>query len=282
MRDEFCGWYFKCQTGSQTLALIPAFHVHDGTEAGSVQLISDSTTWNVSLPAAECRMSRRRPLARLGRSVFSPSGIHLDLRDSQCHAWGEVRFGPPSPIRYDIMGPFAWVPFLECRHRIFSMRHRVTGRLVVNDTEFRFSDALGYIEGDRGCSFPRHYAWSQCFFSQGSLMLSVAEIPLGPIRFTGAIAVIRLGQTEYRLATYLGARAEIGHRRIALQQGGLVLTAALLEHPAHVLQAPAAGAMTRQIRENAACHARYRLTLDGRPLLDLESHLASFEYEYPF
>lgn len=59
---------------------------------------------------------------------------------------GNVWFGPPSPIRYDIMGPFAWVPFLECRHRIFSMRHRVTGRLVINDTEYRFADAAGYIE----------------------------------------------------------------------------------------------------------------------------------------
>lgn len=40
--------------------------------------------------------------------------------------------------------------------------------------------------------------------------------------------------------------------------------------------------MTRQIRENAACRARYRLTLDGRQILSFESCLASFEYEYPY
>ena len=93
MKDEFCGWYFKCQAGSQTLALIPAVHSHAGVQTCSVQLITDHGNWNVALPAAGSRMSRRRPLARLDRSLFSPRGIHLDLRDPQCCAIS----GVPSP-----------------------------------------------------------------------------------------------------------------------------------------------------------------------------------------
>ena len=37
-------------------------------------------------------------------------------------------------------------------------------------------------------------------------MLAIAEIPLGPIRFTGCIGIVALGETEYRFATYRGVR----------------------------------------------------------------------------
>lgn len=132
-------------------------------------------------------MSRRRPLARLDRSLFSPRGIHLDLRDPQCCAWGNVWFGPPSPIRYDIMGPFAWVPFLECRHRIFSMRHRVTGRLVINDTEYRFADAAGVYRGRPGLFLPPALRLDSVLFLPGFPDDLRCGDSLGPVRFTGPL-----------------------------------------------------------------------------------------------
>lgn len=48
----------------------------------------------------------------------------------------------------------------------------------VNGREYSFRSAWGYWEGDRGRSFPREYVWTQCCFRGGSLMLSVADIPL--------------------------------------------------------------------------------------------------------
>ena len=42
MRNYFCGWYYKCQSPTQTLAVIPA--VHGGSH--SIQLITDSGAWN--------------------------------------------------------------------------------------------------------------------------------------------------------------------------------------------------------------------------------------------
>ena len=63
-------------------------------------------------------------------------------------------------------------------------------------------------------------------FSGGSLMLSAAEIPLGPLRFTGAIAIVQWQGKEYRLATYLGAKAsKIENGEIVLRQRSLVLKA---------------------------------------------------------
>lgn len=282
MGNSFCGWYFRCQAQGESLALIPAVHCVGGVRSGSLQFISGREHWKVSFPASQCRVDGNLPRARLGGCSFSPGGVRLDLHTPALSAVGSLRFRGLSPIRYDIMGPFCRIPFLECRHSVFSMRHQVEGILRINGRDYCFSDSTGYIEGDRGRSFPRQYAWTQYCFPGGSLMLAAAEIPLGPICFTGVIGVVQLKGREYRLATYLGARAEkLSGGEIVVLQGSLTLTARLLERQAHPLAAPTGGAMTRTIRENVSCRAFYQLSRGGRPLLSLEAADAAFEFEYP-
>ena len=279
--DGFCGWYFKCQTDTQTIALIPAVHEKAGERSGSIQFIYGSKAWQIPFPGSVCHVCRRRPSARIGKNLFTGKGIRLDLHAKGLSLTGALRFGEPSPLRFDIMGPFAAVPFLECRHRVFSMRHTVDGWLLVNGRLCLLDGGTGYIEGDEGHSFPRQYAWTQCLFPGGSLMLAAAEIPLGPLCFTGVTGAVQTHGKEYRLATYLGAGIRLpGNREIVVRQGARTLSAALLGRPLCPLRAPSAGAMTRTIHESAACRARYRLEEKGKPLLALETSRASFEYEY--
>lgn len=278
-KSFFCGWYFRCQSQSRTIALIPAIHISGGKRSGSIQIISDSGCWSAFLP--DGRVSAKSPDAALGDSVFRGDGLRLSIHDRDVDAEGELRFEDLTPLRYDIMGPFRYVPFMECRHSVFSMRHRVAGRLRINETEYLFENGRGYIEGDRGRSFPSQYAWTQCFLEGGSLMLSAAEIPLGPARFTGVIGAVCLGAAEYRLATYLGARViKCSGGELVIRQGDMTMTAALLEKRASELRAPENGAMTRLIRENAACRARYELVKGGRTLMSSEADNAAFEFEY--
>lgn len=263
MRNYFCGWYYKCQSPTQTLAVIQA--VHGGS--CSIQLITDNGAWNFSEYSQ--------------RNTFSPDGFTLDLHGDQIWASGEVRFSKLSPLRYDIMGPFRFVPFMECRHSVVSMCHCVNGRLCINGEEYRFHNALGYIEGDRGRSFPRAYIWTQCFFDGGSLMLSAAEIPFAGLRFTGVICAILFHGKEYRIATYLGAKAEkIADGEIIVRQGRFVFSAALIEKQAHPLNAPVNGNMSRTIHESASCRAAYRFEKDGQVMFEFQSNRASFEFEY--
>lgn len=282
MSDLFCGWYFKCQSEGQTLALIPAVHAFGGRRSGSVQLITEDGNWSVPIPGEAASVERGMPRARLGNSRFDETGLELDLRGEALSAAGRLHFRELTPIRYDIMGPFRFLPRLECRHSVVSMRHRVDGLLRVNGTDYHFDNAVGYIEGDRGRSFPRRYVWSQCSFDGGALMLSAAEIPLGPVSFTGVISVVLWQGREYRLATYLGARAvRIRDGEVVLRQGDMTLSARLLEAKAQPLRAPEQGAMSRTIRESVACRARYLFQAGGRTLFDFESGQAAFEYEYP-
>ena len=113
-------------------------------------------------------------------------------------------------------------------------------------------------------------------------MLSVAEIPMDPVHFTGVIGIIQLRGKEYRLATYLGAKVvKIRDSQVIVRQGALTLTATLLEKAASPLRAPQNGTMTRIVRENAACHAWYHLSDNRKTILKFETATASFEYEYP-
>lgn len=280
MRDYFCGWYIKCQNQTQTVALIPAYHITGGKKTCSIQVITDDGSWNVTFPYSEFRMGGS--CVDIGANHFGTEGVTLDLHTPGLAAAGTLSFGPFTPIRYDIMGPFKYVPFLECRHSVFSMKHRVSGCLRINGVDYEFADSDCYIEGDRGHSFPKAYVWTQCCFPEGYIMLSVAEIPLCGFRFTGIISAIHYQGKEYRIGTYWGARAvSIHDGEVIIRQGNKTLTVRRLEKKGHPLAAPVGGSMSRTIHETAACKAYFHYQEKGNTVFEFSSNRASFEYEYP-
>ena len=112
-------------------------------------------------------------------------------------------------------------------------------------------------------------------------MLSVAEIPMAGRHFTGIIGVVLLKGKEYRVATYLGARAVwLRNQSVRVSQGDMELEACLLDADGRPLKAPCQGNMVRTIHESAACHVYYRFRKKGNTILEFETKQASFEYEY--
>lgn len=112
-------------------------------------------------------------------------------------------------------------------------------------------------------------------------MLSVAEIPLGRIRFIDIIGSVLWMGKEYRIATYLGARVTLlKDKMVRIRQGKLELTAQLLNSSGHSLKAPMKGDMVRSIHESASCHAYYCFCKNERILFEFETARASFEYEF--
>jgi len=281
MNGTFYGWYLKCQSDTQTLAVIPAVHQAGNKRTCSIQIITETDTWII--PFCGDVFCKKRKYLRIGNNQFSKQGIRLAMQTQEITLKGKLRFGPLLPLKYDIMGPFALVPFMECRHSVYSMQHLVNGTVSINGKKYLFENACGYWEGDRGCSFPKEYIWTQCCFPNGSLMLSVADIPIGRFHFTGIIGAIFWKGKEYRIATYLGARvAQIKNRRVKIVQGNLELEAWLLEENGHPLKAPKTGNMVRTIHESVAAKACYRFRKNGRTLFSFETNQASFEYEYPY
>jgi len=279
MGSYFCGWYYRCQSDTQTLAIIPSIHKAKGAAYWNIQIITDDGALHATLPCSDDRKSGCG--LSIGENRFGKDGIALNIQSSELQASGSIRFGPFTLIDYDIMGPFRYLPFLQCRHSVFSMKHAVDGELSVNGVCFSFTGAKGYLEGDRGRSFPKEYAWTQCFFPEGSLMLSVADVPIGGFHITGIIGIILLKGKEYRLATYLGAKAvKIRNGEVVIRQGKWIFTAKRSDNPGLPLQAPIGGTMRRTIYEHPSCRAYYRFEEEGVTLLELEVRNAAFEYEY--
>lgn len=279
MRNDFCGWYFRCQSDSQTLAAIPSVHRTGEENFCAIQLITDTQSFSVKLPRSD--FQKQDGVIRIAGNRFQKEGITLDIHIPDLQAAGSLRFGTLTPIRYDIMGPFRYVPFMQCRHGVFSMRHRVDGTCLINGVPYEFQDSIGYIEGDRGCSFPSRYVWTQCSFPDGSLMLSIADIPFGGFHFTGVIGIVLLHGKEYRLATYLGAKAvKIEPGEIVVRQGPFTLTVSPQSQSGHPLRAPVGGDMVRTIREQLSCQVSYRFAKNGQTLLELDASNAALEYEY--
>ena len=280
MNDFFYGWYLKCQSDTQTLAVIPAVHGTGSKRICSIQIITDDHAWMIPFSGHSYQRAGRNIFIADNR--FGEKGIELNICTPRLTLIGKLDFGRLFPLKYDIMGPFALVPFMECRHSVWSMRHSVTGNVQINGKSLSFQNAWGYWEGDRGRSFPKKYIWTQCCFAGGSLMLSAADIPIAGIRFTGIIGVIVWRGKKYRIATYLGAKAvRIGNKMIRIVQGGLELEARLLEASGQPLKAPANGNMVRTIHESASCRAFYRFRINKHTVFAFETDKASFEFEYP-
>ena len=268
----FEGWYFKHQRGGATVAFIPG-----RAESGAfVQMLDGAGSRQFDVP--ELRVENGVIYA--GGCMFSGGGVTVDLPGVR----GELRYGPLTPLRSDIMGPFRFFP-MECRHGVISMAHSLSGALTIDGRAQCFDGGVGYIEKDSGTSFPSGYLWLQCndFAPACSIMVSVARIPFAGLRFTGCIAAVIFEGREYRLATYRGvAIRAAGPERICLTQGRLRLELDVTaEGGGHPLRAPVRGRMTATIRERCGAAVRARLWDGGEPVFDLFSAHAVCEFVPP-
>ena len=276
MKPYYEGWYLKHQQGDDFLAVIPG----RSQDSAFIQVITPDESHFVEYPLAAYTLG---DVMRVGSSTFSPAGMDVDVRADGLELRGRLRYRDATPLRYDIMGPFSLLP-METKHTVFSMRHHVEGTTLLNGRAMRFDDGLGYMEGDRGHSFPLSYTWIQSFDfdREASVMVAVAGIPLAGIRFTGCIAVVALDGREYRFATYLGVRiVESSETAVHLKQRGMDLRIQLPDVRGRRLQAPAQGAMDRPIHESPDVVARFLFSRNGETLLESTGARTSFELVTP-
>ncbi len=279
----FEGWYFKHQSTVNAIAFIPGVNFDEqGEKKAFIQVITRDASFQINYPYSAFRVCRQRPAVRIGNNVFSDKGVKIDIRDSKINCTGTIKYGPLTPLKSDIMGPFRFVPFMECNHGVISMKHSLTGSLTLNGEEIDLNGGHGYIEKDWGTSFPTRYLWVQCNrFTENScsIMVSIAEIPFGGLHFQGCIGVVNFKGMEYRFATYNGVKiVRCNEAGFILKQGEYVLEVDMLSKSPQQLFAPKSGVMTRMIRENTSCRARFRFYRRNVLLFDLKSDEAGYEY----
>lgn len=92
MKGTFYGWYMKCQSDSQTLAVIPAVHQSGKECTCSIQIITDHDAWNVAFQPEMFRKQGKN--LWIGENQFSQNGLRLKNTDS-------VYGMPPQCVEYE-------------------------------------------------------------------------------------------------------------------------------------------------------------------------------------
>ena len=269
----FQGWYFKNQSSMDVISFIPAYHVNEhGMPLASIQVITPKEAHHIFYPFEEFKVARNKLAIRVGENLFSSKGIRVNIQTEKLSVTGKLKFSALTPPKHDMMGPFRYLPGMPCQHNIYSLTHAVVGELFVNGKRIAFKNGLGYMEGDQGYSFPDDYLWTQCCWREGeynSLMLSVADLRLGPIGFTGCIGIIYYKGKEYRFASYLGVKIKrIGPDEIWIQQGKYELQVKLIDRLERALLAPVKGSMVRKVYESINSRIEYRFLIDNRLVFD--------------
>jgi hypothetical protein len=275
----FEGWYLKQQTTTDAVAFIPAFHVDEhGYKKASLQVITNDKSHRIEYPISKFKYNKKHLSIRLGNNIFTERGCKLDCKTKGLYMKGNLDYGPFRKPMYDIMGPFRFVPIMECRHSVFSLTHAVNGTVIINDKEYTFHNHYGYMEGDRGQSFPKRYIWTQCNWRNHSIMVSIADIPFCGGSFIGCIGFVLYQGREYRIATYLGVKLlHLSENAFYISQGYLTLLVELLEENAKPLYAPIYGNMERTIHESITCKVQYTCTYKEKVIFRFISNQASYE-----
>ena len=207
----FEGWYYKIVSKDQdyAFALIPGIAMDEnGLKQAFIQIL-DGKKLKSNYIKFSFDEFKPNPIVhdiKIGNNRFKLNSIELNLPDIKGKLifrdivpWSKSFFSP------GIMGPFSFLPFMECYHGILSMNHSIYGELTINKKKINFDSGRGYIEKDWGHSFPLGYVWMQSnHFSKSkiSFKLSVAKIPMKGFSFIGFIAGVWVNSELIEFTTY--------------------------------------------------------------------------------
>ena len=207
----FEGWYYKIVNESQTsaFAIIPGIAMDEnGNKQSFIQVLDgiNNIAKYHKFKAEEFKPTPRRHSLKIGNNYFSRDEISLDLPEIK----GDLKFKNLSPwsnsfLSPGIMGPYSFIPFMECYHGIVSMDHKIMGSLSYKGEVISFDGGSGYLEKDWGRSFPDAYIWMQTnhFKTKGvSVKCSVANIPWIGSSFVGFICALWINNELIRFTTY--------------------------------------------------------------------------------
>ena len=263
-RRYFEGWYFKVVNASESeaFAIIPGIAIDEsGQKQAFIQVLDGKRQTAIyhKFDFDNFHSKKNEFNIRIGNNTFTQKQIELDLPGisgrlefSSFVPWPKPWYSP------GIMGPYAFVPFLECYHGIVSMDHVINGQLKVSDHSANFTGGRGYTEKDWGRSFPSAYVWMQSnHFSQPgiSVKASVAKIPWLGSSFVGFIAGIWLHNRLIRFTTYNGSslkKLQIDPLRVELilENRHYILSILACREAATSLTSPIQGMMDGRIEES--------------------------------
>ena len=215
-QDYFEGWYFKNTNINYSISFIPGINIEAKEKKAFIQVITKYSSYFVDYNINDFKFSYNPFYIQIGNSIFSKEKIYVDIIENNKNLKinGNINYSDSTNINIDflhpnIMGPFSYIPNMECNHAILCMKNKTSGVIQINNTEINFNNGIGYIEKDWGYSFPKEYIWCQgndFNETNASFMISIAHIPFKFFSFKGIICVLNIRGKEYKFTTYNNAK----------------------------------------------------------------------------
>lgn len=215
-KNYFEGWYFKNTNLQRGISFIPGINIYDTGAKAFIQIITNNMSYFVHYNINDFQFYYNPFSIRIGNNSFSKESIDINIEDKfqNLKIYGNIKYSNSKNINTNIfapniMGPFSYIPFMECNHAILSMQNDINGYININDEIIQFNNNKGYIEKDWGCSFPKSYIWCQGNNFQknnASFMFSVADIPFKLFTFKGFICSLLINKEEFKFTTYNNAK----------------------------------------------------------------------------
>lgn len=273
-RKFFEGWYYKIinEKEDRALAIIPGVAMDEnGKQQSFIQVLDGikRTAEYHKFAFHQFKPVLNKFEIQIDNNFFSKQQIELNLSSLQ----GKLSFynltpWPSSLFSPGIMGPYSFVPFMECYHGILSLDHIIEGSLCFHNEEIDFTNGRGYMEKDWGHSFPEGYCWMQSnHFSEPGISVksSVAKIPWIGSSFVGFIAGVWLQNHLVQFTTYNGSRlikSVASHEKVeqVMENRNYRLELYALREAGTALAAPVSGFMDGKIEESMTARIELKLT----------------------
>lgn len=272
--EYFEGWYFKNSAKDIGISFIPGININNNEKKAFIQVITKENSYYIDYDITEFKYCQKPFYIKIGNNIFSKEGIKIDIHEKKNNPkiYGELKYLNSKNIKTttlnpNIMGPFSYIPFMECNHAILSMKNDIYGSINIGNNTLCLDKGIGYIEKDWGYSFPKKYIWCQANNFENkdvSFMISIANIPFKVFEFRGFISDLIIGKEEYRFATYNNAKiikCSINENSldINLKKKDYLLNIEASTSNGFKLSAPTKGTMSREITESILSNANILL-----------------------
>lgn len=264
-KQYFEGWYFKNTTLQNGIAFIPGINIDDVGAKAFIQVITKNKSYFVNYDIKDFEYAHSPFCVKIADNSFSDRNIIINIDDEaqNLKIHGNIEYSNSKNIHTNafapnIMGPFSYIPFMECNHAIISMQNTINGYININNETISFDNHRGYIEKDWGCSFPKSYIWCQGNNFQkrdASFMFSIADIPFKLFSFKGFICVLLIDNKEFKFTTYNNAKLiecmiNEDSFSITFKKGLYILNVKSKYSKGLKLAAPVKGSMAKEIFES--------------------------------
>lgn len=264
-KNYFEGWYFKNINNNNGIAFIPGININKEEKKAFIQIITNESSYFIDYNINDFTFCLNPFYIKIKNNFFSKNGIHIDINNEEKNIkiYGNVKYSNVININTNflnpnIMGPFSYIPFMECNHAILNMKNKTNGIINVNNKKIDLNNGIGYIEKDWGYSFPKSYIWCQgndFINTNASFMLSIANIPFKIFEFKGIICDLIIDDKEYKFTTYNNTKItnyDISDNKlnITLKKGNYFLNISSNYDDNFRLLAPVKGKMEKGIFES--------------------------------